>query len=92
MPSDSVQQRKHAIVIGASMGGLLTARVLSNYFDKVTIIEKDVVHRVAESRKGQPHTRHLHGLLPSGLQIILKYFPGLRQEMIDHGGLRMPCP
>lgn len=67
------------------MGGLLTARVLSNHFEKVTIIEKDVVHRVAGSRKGQGHTSHLHGLLPSGLEIILKYFPGLQQEMVDHG-------
>ena len=59
--------RKHAIVIGASLGGLLTARVLSNHFEQVTILEKDTVHREPESRKGQPHTKHLHGLLPMGL-------------------------
>ena len=28
----------HAVVIGASMGGRLTARILSDYFDQVTIL------------------------------------------------------
>lgn len=59
--------------------------MLSNHFAEVTIIEKDTVHRWLESRKGQPQTRHLHGLLPSGLNIMSDYFPGLLKEIIDHG-------
>ncbi len=54
---------KSALVIGGSMAGLLTARVLSDYFNQVTILERDLMHDEPESRKGQPHTRHLHGLL-----------------------------
>ena len=85
MNSLLLNKRQHALVLGASLGGLLTARVLSNYFSQVTIIEKDIVHRHPESRKGQPHTLHLHGLLPSGLSIMSNYFPGFLEEIVDHG-------
>ena len=53
----------HAIVLGGSMAGLLTARVLSDHFAQVTIVERDPVRNQPESRKGQPQTRHLHILL-----------------------------
>jgi 2-polyprenyl-6-methoxyphenol hydroxylase-like FAD-dependent oxidoreductase len=79
------RKKKHAIVIGASIGGLLTARVLSNHFRYVTILEKDIVSQNPESRKGQPHTRHLHGLLPSGLNTMLHYFPGLLDDLKNRG-------
>ncbi|HEV7331808.1 MAG TPA: hypothetical protein VGN63_12285 [Flavisolibacter sp.] len=77
--------RKHAIVLGGSLSGLLAARVLGEHYEQVTIIEKDTVHRAPEARKGQPQTRHLHGLLPGGLQILSGYFPGLLNEMSSHG-------
>jgi 2-polyprenyl-6-methoxyphenol hydroxylase-like FAD-dependent oxidoreductase len=77
----SSQNNSHAIVIGASLGGLLTARVLSNHFNKVTILEKDEVTNDAKARKGQPHTQHLHGLLPAGLNVMLHYFPDLLHEL-----------
>ena len=77
--------RTHAIVMGASLGGLMTARVLSQHFEKVTIIEKDVVHRHPESRKGQPQTRHLHGLLPAGFSIISSYFPDIQDALQQNG-------
>ena len=31
----------HAIVIGASMAGLLAARVLSDSYDRVTVLDRD---------------------------------------------------
>jgi 2-polyprenyl-6-methoxyphenol hydroxylase-like FAD-dependent oxidoreductase len=68
--------KQHVIILGGSLTGLLTAQLLSQYYSQVSIIEKDAVHREPESRKGQPQTRHLHGLLPGGLQVMSKYFPG----------------
>jgi 2-polyprenyl-6-methoxyphenol hydroxylase-like FAD-dependent oxidoreductase len=85
MQHSNNSRRKHAIVIGASLGGLLTARVLSSHFEKVTIVEKDTVNGHPESRKGQPQTRHLHGLLPAGLNIISHYFPGILDELKESG-------
>ena len=101
-----MNQENNAIVIGGSMAGLLTARVLSNHFDRVTILERDSVHDYPESRKGQAHTRHLHGLLANGLQIMTHYFPDLPEafskmdvfmgdmgesmRFYAHGGYRKP--
>lgn len=83
----SSAERKHAIVLGGSIAGLMTAKVLSQYYAQVTIIEKDTMHRYPESRKGQPHTKHLHGLLPCGLYILCDYFPCLFEEIVDSGGV-----
>jgi 2-polyprenyl-6-methoxyphenol hydroxylase-like FAD-dependent oxidoreductase len=78
---------KHVVVIGGSLGGLLTARVLSSYFDRVTILERDAVANQPEPRKGQPQARHLHGLLATGLQIMTRYFPDLPQALQDNGAI-----
>jgi flavin-dependent dehydrogenase len=37
----------HAIVIGASMGGLLAARALANHFQSVMVLERDAFRRAA---------------------------------------------
>ena len=76
---------KVAIVIGASITGLMAAKVLSKYYSRVLILEKDEVGEEAVSRKGQPHTRHLHGLLPAGLNVMRSYFPDLLEEL-EQGG------
>lgn len=47
-----IQHAKHAVVIGGSLAGLFAARVLSDYFDAVTILERDPVNDVPEARKG----------------------------------------
>jgi glycine/D-amino acid oxidase-like deaminating enzyme len=51
---------RHAVVIGASMAGLLAARVLSDHFEQVTIIEGDQLPEGGEPRKGVPQGRHAH--------------------------------
>ena len=35
---------REVIVMGGSLAGFLAARVLSDHFEKVTIIERDAVH------------------------------------------------
>ncbi|NJN53416.1 MAG: FAD-binding monooxygenase [Anaerolineae bacterium] len=79
----------HAVVMGGSLGGLLTARVLSAHYQRVTILERDPIPDQPEARKGQPHTRHLHGLLATGLDVLTHYFPDLPQALAD-GGAIMP--
>ena len=41
-----------AIVIGGSLAGLWTARVLADHFEQVTILERDQLPTGAESRAG----------------------------------------
>ncbi len=78
---------RHAAVIGASMAGLLAARVLSDHFASVTILERDEVVDEAIARKGQPHARHLHALLAEGLRRLEHYFPDLRRDLSDGGAV-----
>jgi 2-polyprenyl-6-methoxyphenol hydroxylase-like FAD-dependent oxidoreductase len=76
---------RHAIVIGASMAGLLSARVLSDYFDRVTVIERDELPNGPLVRKGVPQGRHVHSVLARGDQIMERLFPGLFQTLLREG-------
>jgi len=87
MHTHGIKQAKHAVVIGSSLAGLFAARVLSDHFEQVTILERDPVHDLPESRKGQPQTVHLHGLLAQGLDIARQYFPGIEKSLTDGGAL-----
>ena len=77
MSEIDTEKREHAIVLGGSIAGLFTARILSDYFQRVTIVERDPVHDEPESRKGQPQTRHLHGILEPTRRFICTYLPGV---------------
>src|SRR6266545_2836113 len=79
---------QRAVVIGASMGGLLAARVLADRYAQVTLVERDGVPPPGEARKGVPQGRHAHGLLAKGREILEELFPGLTQELLDQGALR----
>ena len=80
-----VSGRKRAIVIGGSMAGLLAARVLSDHFERVTILERDFYPEGIDNRRGLPQGHHLHALLARGSNIIEQFFPGIRDEMIAAG-------
>jgi flavin-dependent dehydrogenase len=60
---------------------------LSDYFDAVTILERDPVNDAPEPRKGQPQTVHIHGLLTKGFQLIEQYFPGIGKSLTEGGAL-----
>ena len=77
----------HAVVIGGSMAGLLAARVLSDRFGRVTIVERDRFPEGNENRKGVPHARHAHALLPRGFMIMARLFPGLAEELVSDGAI-----
>jgi 2-polyprenyl-6-methoxyphenol hydroxylase-like FAD-dependent oxidoreductase len=74
-----------AVVIGGSLAGLLSARVLSDYFSRVTIVERDVYPEAIEARRGVPQAHHLHALLQRGKQILEQFFPGLSEELVADG-------
>ena len=79
---------KHAIVMGASMAGLVTARALSNHFDRVTVVERDVLPTEVQARKGVPQGNHAHGLLATGYRVLDAYYPELFDEIVAKGGQR----
>jgi 2-polyprenyl-6-methoxyphenol hydroxylase-like FAD-dependent oxidoreductase len=79
--------RDHAIVMGASMAGLLAARVLSETFERVTIVERDTLD--GAPRKGVPQAAHLHALLARGRDILEELFPGLTRDLLDSGAVEL---
>lgn len=82
---DSRPENRHAVVLGGSLAGLLAARVLSDHFEHVTLIERDIYPDTAETRRGIPQANHVHGLLLRGRQVLEELFPGLQDEMIAEG-------
>lgn len=70
------------------MAGLLAARVLSDAFDEVTVVERDELPHDASPRKGVPQARHAHALLARGAEIIERLLPGFGADL-DAGGARM---
>ena len=66
MDAAFLTRKQNAIILGGSLTGLLAARVLSQYYTQVIIIEKDIAPREPQARKGQPQTKHPNGLLPCG--------------------------
>lgn len=78
---------RNAVVIGASMGGLLAARVLADFYDTVTLVERDIFPAAGEPRKGVPQGRQPHGLHARGRVVLEQLFPGLTREMVAQGGM-----
>ncbi len=76
-----------AIVIGASISGLMAARALANHFSQVTIIERDALPPPGEPRKGVPQGRHAHVLLAHGRDVLEGFFPGLTHELESAGAM-----
>jgi 2-polyprenyl-6-methoxyphenol hydroxylase-like FAD-dependent oxidoreductase len=76
---------EHAIVLGGSMAGLATAAVLAERFDRVTIIERDHLPAVGEQRRGVPQGKHVHALLPAGLEALSGLLPDLVGDLCARG-------
>jgi 2-polyprenyl-6-methoxyphenol hydroxylase-like FAD-dependent oxidoreductase len=75
----------HAVVLGASWAGLLAARVLSNHFERVTLVERDELSNGPTTRRGVPQGRHAHALLARGRQIIEELFPDITIALVKAG-------
>lgn len=81
----------HAAVAGSGVAGLVAARILSDFFDQVTIFEKDEVPSTPAFRRGVPQGHHFHGLIPGGLRILTELLPGIDGDLRAAGSL-LPAP
>jgi 2-polyprenyl-6-methoxyphenol hydroxylase-like FAD-dependent oxidoreductase len=79
--------REHAVVLGAGMAGLFATRVLSEFYDSVTVVERDILPEHPNHRRGVPQDRHLHVFLGRGVQALSGLFPGLLGEMEAAGAV-----
>ncbi|WP_222912750.1 FAD-dependent monooxygenase [Natrinema sp. SYSU A 869] len=86
-PDQITEKRGHAVVVGASMAGLLATRVLIDRFETVTLIEKDSLPDEAVLRPGIPQARHIHVMQKAGQVTLETLFPGYSDEVTEAGGL-----
>jgi len=76
---------ERAVVLGASMAGLLAARVLSKFYCTVTLVERDELPDAPAQRRGVPQGRHVHALFSGGSLALGQLFPGLLDELVAAG-------
>lgn len=81
--------RKNAVVIGSSITGLSAARILSEHFERVTLIDRDHETGSSDFRSGAPQARHAHTLQPRGQSILERRFPGIFDEMVALGAISL---
>jgi NAD(P)H-flavin reductase/ferredoxin/2-polyprenyl-6-methoxyphenol hydroxylase-like FAD-dependent oxidoreductase len=81
--------RGTAVVIGGSIAGIAAAKVLSETFDRVIVLEKDDPHRRREGRPGAAQGWHLHHLLTAGQIELERFFPGIVDDMVREGAFKV---
>lgn len=89
-PTDTKILMRRAIVLGASMAGLMAARVLSDHADEVLIIERDDSEDTSLPRPGVPQGTQVHALLAAGQAQLDRWFPGFTAEAVATGAVDPP--
>jgi 2-polyprenyl-6-methoxyphenol hydroxylase-like FAD-dependent oxidoreductase len=79
----------HAVVLGGGFAGLVTAGVLTDFYERVTVVDRDPLPAPGEHRRGVPQGRHAHNLLPRGAQLVEEVFPGVLAEMAAAGAVHV---
>ncbi len=79
------QPGDHAVVLGASMAGLLATRVLADTYRNVTVIDRDAMPEIGAHRRGVPQGRHHHALQPRGAAVLEELFPGFTADAVQAG-------
>ena len=80
---------QHAIVIGGSIAGLMTARVLADFFDSVTVLDRDQISAEPAIHKSIPQGNHLHLLLLGGQQVMSQLYPNFTDSLQQLGAVRL---
>lgn len=85
--SGSHDRGDRAVVVGGSIAGLLSARVLSDYFREVVLVDRDQFPGAPVARKGVPQSVQPHILLTKGYRVLQELFPGIEQDFIAAGAI-----
>jgi flavin-dependent dehydrogenase len=74
-----------AVVMGASVAGLLAALVATEFFDEVVVVERDELVFGAEPRKGVPQGKQAHALLSLGMDLTHELIPDFADQLKAEG-------
>ena len=78
---------KQAIIVGGSLAGMLAARVLAPCFERVLVLDRDVLPSALAPRRATPQAHHIHMLLKGGENAIEALLPGFCAELEAQGAL-----
>ncbi|MEH6994352.1 glutamate synthase subunit beta [Neobacillus drentensis] len=84
-----MSSKNTAIIIGGGISGKLAARVLSNHYKEVIILERDQEQVGPYPRKGAPQGEHLHALLHAGESGLEELFPGITEHFYHSGAIKI---
>lgn len=79
-----------AVVLGGSHAGMLAARALAEFADRVVVVERDVLPEGPAPRKGLPQARHAHMLWSGGALAVEALVPGVTEALRAAGARRLP--
>lgn len=88
---DDIRRRGRgtAVIIGGSIAGIAAAKVCSETFERVIVLEQDDAHRRREGRPGAAQGWHLHHLLTAGQIELDRFFPGIVDDMVREGAFKV---
>jgi 2-polyprenyl-6-methoxyphenol hydroxylase-like FAD-dependent oxidoreductase len=78
------------VVVGGSIAGSFAARVLSDHFERVLVLDKDDLPEGPEPRQGAMQGVHFHALLAKGRMVAGELFPGFAEDMLSEGAADVP--
>ncbi|MFI9721234.1 FAD-dependent monooxygenase [Streptomyces sp. NPDC052396] len=83
---------RRAVVLGASMAGMLAAAALRGHAEEIVVVERDRLPAEAGPRKGLPQARHAHLLMSGGARAIESLLPGTTRRWLGAGAHRIALP
>ncbi|HEY0189963.1 MAG TPA: FAD-dependent oxidoreductase, partial [Kofleriaceae bacterium] len=83
----SSDRPRTAVVIGASLAGMLTAHVAARHFERVIVVDRGEPIHGLEPRKAVPQEKHVHLLLQRGKRVMEALLPGFLAELERRGAV-----
>jgi len=80
---------KHAVIVGASIAGLLAAAAIAEFFETVAIYERDDLKNDKSVRRGVPQGAHIHTLLGYGAESFERLLPGFQERLYSAGAAKI---
>src|SRR5215813_12396756 len=70
-------------------GGLAGCPRSRDYFEHVTVLERDSLPQDTCHRSGTPQSKHVHGLLGGGQRALGNLFPAFEEDLVTAGAVQL---
>jgi 2-polyprenyl-6-methoxyphenol hydroxylase-like FAD-dependent oxidoreductase len=80
-----VKRQERAVVLGASIAGLLAGRILADFFDEVILVDKGELDDATAPRRSVPQGNHAHAVLTPTYRVLQRFLPELIDDLVADG-------